>query len=155
MPENEEYETMRYRLKEAVGRYSDYREYWLRLSDLDEMYDESEEIYNFKSWMGEDISTIVSKASTLLGLAEETFRELYRLAEDELYESLKEICRQGGEPQKQILKVMIPENKLSKDSFEELLDRWEYRYNQDDAMENFLGILQQEFGDGKSGDSTN
>ena len=76
---------LKQKLLKAAGKYSDHREYETRLEDLEELYDETTEIYNYDVWMGRSHGNIVDKATEMLRITVNIFNELKEAAEQELY----------------------------------------------------------------------
>ncbi len=139
-------ETMKDKLLNAAGKYFDYQKYWIILSELEEEYDQSLEIYNLDIWYGKSSGTIRDKAAHMLRVTEKLFRDLFDNAEKELMNVLEEIISYEMEEQKQIWrnKMFVNKSKFDKEKLEEkLLMCDEHPYTQDEALILFENIVQQ------------
>ena len=125
----------------AVGKWSDFQEYWMQLSDLEEKYDESIEVYNFNSWLGVSNVNIFNKAEKMLSVTSSIFYDLYDSAESELYALVCKISELNADVQQEIWGLEFTEGVLTKEEFQEMLEEWEYEYNVEDAQHKFLLIL--------------
>lgn len=130
------------RLLNAAGRFSDYWNYAADLSSLEEEYDQTLEIYDFPVWMGNSHGAITEKAQEMLKATSELFDELSSIAQDELYLAVLDVCRSGQEEQKQIW-GMVLSREPSKDELLDYLTDWEWRYTQNEALEQVIALIKQ------------
>lgn len=146
MKREEQIENVKVKLLNAVGKYSDYRRYWTILSELDEEYDETLELYNYDIWRGYSNGTIRDKTSRMLGVTLRLFEDMENNVQTELYSVLEEIMEFDEEEQKQIWSrnIFLPRNTVSKESFEDMILDWdEQPYSQEEALESFEQFLAQ------------
>jgi len=129
----------------AVGKYSDYHDYSMRLSELEENYDETLEIYDLTVWEGNTGETIRSKAVTMLRLTAELFEDLCFNARHELCSVMEEIRSLEEVDQLEILGFTLPSHFSIKSDLEDALMEWEgYEYSQEKALSSFLEYLERE-----------
>lgn len=146
MKREEEIENVKKKLLDAVGKYSDYRRYSLILSDLDEEYDETLELYNYGIWLGQSDGSIREKASHMLSVTLRLFEDMENNAQIELYSVLEEIMGFDKEEQKKIWSrnIFLSRNTVSKERLEAMILDWdEQPYNQEEALESFEQLLAQ------------
>ena len=135
------------RLLNAVGKYSDYRRYWLDLSNLEEEYDETLELYNYDIWIGSSNGTIRDKASHMLGVTVKLFSDMERNAQKELGSVLKEIMQLGKAEQRQIWnqEIFLDPKEITDERLDAMLLEWEdYPYNQQEVLKSFENFLAAE-----------
>ncbi|PNV61005.1 hypothetical protein C0033_16310 [Clostridium sp. chh4-2] len=137
-------EALKQKLLEAAGKYSDHREYETRLENLEELYDETTEIYDYDVWMGRSHGNIADKATEMLRITVNIFRELEEAAEQELYLVTLEIAGLDEDSQKEIWGMVLDKEKITEDWFSDRLIDWEYEYSQDEALEEFLQLMKEE-----------
>lgn len=145
MESKEKIKNLKYKLLNATGKYSDYRRYWGTLVDVEEEYDETFEIYNQESWMGNTGGTIRDKAAHMLRITGQLFYDMMENAEMELMSVVKEIMNCNVEEQKQIWgkDIFLDKEKIKLENIKESLLEWEeYSYVQDEALENFVKIVE-------------
>lgn len=144
MEHTKEIENVKNKLLNAVGKYSDYSRYWARLSDLDEEYDETLELYNYDIWIGQSDGTIRSKASEMLRVTLKLFTDLEENARKELCSVLNEIMRFDKEDQKQIWDedIFLSSDIFDENELEDMLWDWEeHPYDQEGAMKAFKEFI--------------
>lgn len=136
----EKVELMKEKLLTISSYYSDIGEYWRMLGELEEKYDETLEMYNFEEWLNGSGEKRTGIAAIMLRKTESIFWDLYRESEKELYSVYKEICSMDEEEQIEIWKR---KRKLfAQKEFEDFFsEAFEYKYNQTEAMEEFLRVL--------------
>lgn len=138
---------LKQKLLKAAGKYSDHREYETRLEDLEELYDETTEIYNYDVWMGRSHGNIVDKATEMLRITVNIFNELKEAAEQELYWITLDIAGLDEDSQKEIWGMVLEREKITEDWFDDRILDWEYKYSQDEALEEFLRLMREENGE--------
>ncbi|HAU87011.1 MAG TPA: hypothetical protein DCW90_16445 [Lachnospiraceae bacterium] len=138
----EKVEFMKDKLLTISSYYSDIREYWTILGDLDEKYDETLEWYNFDEWLNGSGEKRTGIAAIMLRKTQSVFWDLYRESESELYCVYKEICSMEEEEQ---IEIWNRKRKVfEQEDFEEFLsDAFEYQYGQTEAMKEFLRVLDE------------
>ena len=142
MANKDKVEVLRERLLYAAGKYSDYNQYWLELSNVENNYDETLEIYNFDIWSDQSHGTIREKAASMLRVTAGIFGDLQSNAEQELYSVMKEIMQLEDAEQLQICGVVVKEDELDEEAFENMLVDWtDYEYSQEKALESYLELL--------------
>ena len=137
--EPREQERFKKKLLNAVGKYSDYKRYVQCLADLEEQYDETQELYHWDIWVGNASGTITRKAEDMLSATSQIFCDLEQNAEDELFYVQEELTALDRESQEAVWGLCWDGEDFSRELFEEMLLDWEDApYNQEKALESFL-----------------
>ena len=140
----EERENLKMHLLNAVGKYSDYCRYCMQLSQLEEEYDETLELYGYAVWMGDSDGGIRDKAVHMLRVTLDLFEDMKDNARTELASVLKKIMRCSEEEQQQIWEetIFLDEKVLTDESVNELIWGWEdFAYDQTEALQSFTAYL--------------
>lgn len=143
MKNSNDVEELKKRLLEAAGMYSDYSEYAHRLDELDEMYDETLELYDYPVWMELSHGSITEKAKEMLQVTGEVFREMEKNAREEVLLAVEAVCRLGPEEQQKVWGMVVEEGQYDRAALEDGLFDWEYEYCQDEAFEELIELVKE------------
>ena len=146
MTEAEKIQSIKDKLLNATGKYSDYRRYEFSLENLDEEYDETLELYNFDIWLGKSGGTIRDKAAHMLRTTLALFHDMADNARKELQSVLQEIMDCTANEQKEIWgkDLFLDKSKMSEEDLKELLWEWEeFPYSQNESLNYFIKLVEE------------
>ena len=146
MTEAEKIQNIKDKLLNATGKYSHYRKYEYSLSNLDEEYDETLELYNFDIWLGKSGGTIRDKAAHMLRTTLDLFRDMADNARKELQSVLQEIIDCNADEQKEIWgkDLFLDKNKMNEEDLEELLWEWrEFPDSENESLDYFIKLVEE------------
>lgn len=129
-------------LLRIVGKYSDYSRFELIIDNVIEEYDETLELYNFDICYGNSSGTLREKATEMLQVTVDIFRDLRDNAKYELYHVMCGIAELDESSQLEILGIVLERGSFTEVEFEEMLSDWlDYEWGQSAALESYLKVL--------------
>lgn len=136
--------------KFSVCEFLDYKEYWGRLSDVDENFDESVEYYDPTNWVnmsiGEEIDDkLLKQAINSISKAERAFYKLFQRSEEKCKKIFEIVLKSDEKIQLKILGNFYNyDDSIIEEVFnDDEIFSLEYIYNMEDAYENFIRYINE------------